>query len=64
MEKIRSYKTTLSGVGVILATLGNAISQYSELGFAGIDIATILAGVSTGIGLIVAKDFNVSGKKK
>jgi hypothetical protein len=57
---MKSTKTTISGIGVILATLGNAIAEYTAGGFAGVNVGVLIAGFSTGVGLILAKDFNVT----
>jgi hypothetical protein len=58
---LKNWKTTLGGVGVILSTIGNAITEYQGGGIAGINFSVLLAGLSMGFGLLVAKDFNVSG---
>jgi hypothetical protein len=59
---MKSIKTTLAGIAAILTALGFALSQYTTGGFAAVDFATLITGVTAGIGLIAAKDFNVSGK--
>lgn len=58
---MKNWKTTLAGVGVILAAVGNAIGQYAKGGIGAIDYPVLFAGLSAGIGLIAAKDFNISG---
>jgi hypothetical protein len=58
---MKNYKTTLSGIGVICAALGNAITEYLAGGFPAVNIPVLIAGLSTGIGLLFAKDMNVTG---
>jgi hypothetical protein len=58
---MKSYKTTLSGVGVICMAVGNAISEYVAGGKAGVNYGVLLTGIVTGIGLLFAKDSNVTG---
>jgi hypothetical protein len=61
---MKSWKTTISGLGVILATIGNAIVEYSSGGIGGINFGVLIAGFTTGLGLIAAKDSNVTGGTK
>lgn len=57
----KSWKTTLSGVGVILAALGAGIKAIvaNDLPTA---ITVIIGGVSGGIGLIKARDDDKSSE--
>lgn len=57
---MKNWKTTLGGVGVILITIGNAIVEFTSIG-GSINIATLMAGITTGFSLIAAKDKNVTG---
>ncbi len=41
--------------------VGNAISEYMSGGKAGVNYGVLLTGIVTGIGLIFAKDSNVTG---
>ena len=56
-----SWKTTLGGLGILLATLGNAIGQYASGGFAAVNLTTLIAGLSAAFAAFAAKDFNVTG---
>jgi 1,4-dihydroxy-2-naphthoate octaprenyltransferase len=55
-----SPKTTLSGIASIVAGLAYAFSQYASGGFAAVNWGVLLTTIITGVGLILAKDFNVS----
>ena len=58
----RNWKTTIAGLGVLLTTLGNAIAEWKAGGIGAINFGVLFAGISTAVGLILAKDFNVSGQ--
>jgi hypothetical protein len=58
---LANWKTSLAGLGVLLATLGNAIGQYSSGGFAKVDVSVLLAGLATAMAAFSAKDANVTG---
>jgi hypothetical protein len=62
MDKVlgASYKTTLAGIGMILVGVGNAIGEWKGGGFAAVNFTAFLAAITAGIGLIMAKDSNVS----
>lgn len=54
---MKNFKTTLLGVGVILAAVGGALKAVFDGDPAtNIDIPTVVASVSAGFGLILAKD--------
>ena len=56
-----SWKTTVAGIATILVGLGNAIMQFiGGGGFSGVNFTVLFAAVTTGVGLIVAKDAGVS----
>lgn len=55
-----SPKTTWAGIAAIVAALSTAIAQYASGGFAAINWGILVTGIVTGVGLILAKDFNVS----
>ena len=55
-----SIKTTLAGIAMILAGVSAAITQYVSGGFAAVQWEVLLVAIGGGIGLIFAKDFNVS----
>jgi hypothetical protein len=61
---IKSWQTTLSGIGVIFGVLGKAIAEFTAGGIAAVDFGVLFAGVAAGIGLIAAKDKNVTGGTK
>lgn len=60
---ITSWKTTLLGATVILLTaLGPVLQAYHPLnGLSWVTLCTSLAGLLTGGGLLVAKDYDVHG---
>jgi hypothetical protein len=61
---MKNIKTTLLGVGVILATIGGALKAlFDGDSTTNIDIPTIIAGVSAGVGLILAKDAKADDAK-
>jgi len=55
-----SWKTTIAGLGIILTGLGNAIAQFSQGGWAAVNLTELIAAAIAGVGLILAKDSNVS----
>lgn len=55
----KSWKTTLAGIITLIITLANAAKQWLDTGSC--DLAPIALGLSTGIGLIKAKDATVTG---
>jgi len=55
-----SLKTTLAGVAAILVALGTAIAQIASGGFDAVSWPVLASGILAGIGLLAAKDFNVS----
>jgi hypothetical protein len=59
---MKSWKTTLAGVGVILAAIGNAIGQFVAGGVAAVDFTVLIGGISAGGGLLLARDNDVSSK--
>jgi hypothetical protein len=61
---MKNIKTTLLGVGVILATIGGALKAlFDGDSTTNIDIPTVIAGVSAGVGLILAKDAKADDAK-
>jgi hypothetical protein len=56
---MNSWKTTLAGIGTLLAVLAHGINNYVTTG--NIDIATLIAGLTAAIGLLFAKDHDVTG---
>ena len=59
---MRSWKTTVAGISAILAALagiGSAIGAGTP-----IDYPSAISAIIAGIGLITAKDANVSGPAK
>jgi hypothetical protein len=64
MLKIRNWKTTAAGIAAILAGIGLFGTGITELLEGNFTLEPFLAGIAsigTGIGLINAKDNNVSG---
>jgi len=55
-----SWKTSLAGIGAILVGLGNAIAELTRGGIAAVNWTVLFAAITTGIGLIAAKDSGVS----
>jgi hypothetical protein len=53
---MKNWKTTLAGIGAILVALGAAAKAFASGGIAAIDLATTLASLSAGFGLIFASD--------
>lgn len=57
---MKNWKTTLAGIGAIMATLGAAIAAFMHRD-AQTAIMTIISGLPAGVGLLFAKDKNVTG---
>ena len=56
---MKNTKTTLAGVGAILIAVGGALrAAFDNDPSTNIDIASTIAAVTAGIGLILAKDAN------
>jgi len=54
---MKNTKTTLAGVGAILVAVGGALrAAFDNDASTNIDIASTIAAVTAGIGLILAKD--------
>lgn len=62
MEKFlgASWRTTIAGISTILIGIGNALAEFKSGGFGGINWTVLFAAITTGVGLIVAKDGGVS----
>jgi hypothetical protein len=58
---LTNWKTSAAGLGILLATLGNAISQYAAGGFANVDVKILFMGISAAVAAFSAKDANVTG---
>jgi hypothetical protein len=56
---MKSWKTTIAGIGMILGALAKGAEALS--GGTALDLALILPLVIGGIGLMFAKDSNVTG---
>ena len=55
--KMKNTKTTLAGVGAILVAVGGALrAAFDGDVSTNIDIASTIAAVTAGLGLIMAKD--------
>ena len=56
---MKNTKTTLAGIGAILIAVGGALrAAFDTDPSTNIDIASTIAAVTAGIGLIMAKDAN------
>jgi hypothetical protein len=56
---MKNTKTTLAGLGAILIAVGGALrAAFDNDPSTNIDIASTIAAVTAGIGLIMAKDAN------
>jgi len=55
-----SWKTTLAGVAAILTLIGTGITQYLQGGMTAVRWDVLLPGLLPAVGLIFAKDWNVS----
>jgi hypothetical protein len=60
MPVVKSWKTTAAGITAIVLAIGNAFSQYLGGGLAAVNWEVLLAGIIAGVGLIAAKDANVT----
>lgn len=61
-----NYRTTILGIGVIFAAVGRLVVAYRSRDFTALAndgqlIAETVAALLTGIGVILAKDANVTG---
>jgi hypothetical protein len=56
-----SWKTTASGIGLVLTGLGKAVGEFAAGGITAIDFSTFVTSIIGGVGLITAKDHNVTG---
>jgi len=59
---MKNWKTTVMGLLLIVGALSGA--GYQALSGKPVDTAAVAAAIVTGLGLLVAKDFNVSGTAK
>jgi hypothetical protein len=57
---MKSWKTTVAGIAAILTVVAAALTQFVQGGLAAISWEPLLAGLIAGVGLILAKDSNVS----
>ena len=57
---MKSWKTTVAGIVTIIVAVGNAVLTYLKTGTLP-DFGILIAAVTAGIGLIKAKDANVTG---
>lgn len=57
---LKSWKTTAAGIVAILTGALFAFSQYLSGGFAAISWEALIAAITAGVGLMFAKDANVS----
>jgi hypothetical protein len=55
----KSWKTTISGIIAIVLVVGDAANKLIQ--GQPVDFATLIAGVMAGLGLISAKDSQVTG---
>jgi hypothetical protein len=62
MQKLlgASWKTTLAGISTILVGIGNAVAEFSQGGIGAVNWTVLFAAITTGVGLIMAKDAGVS----
>jgi hypothetical protein len=56
-----NWKTSLAGVAAIMGAVGSVITMFSTGHWDGAQLLLDWTGLSTGIGLIFAKDGNVTG---
>lgn len=61
LSLIVSYKTTIAGVGALLTSLGHLLTNLANGDTS--SLATDLPMIMAALGLIVAKDANVTGAK-
>lgn len=55
-----SWKTTVTGILTIIVAIGSAAVTFLKSGVMP-DFGTLIAAITAGIGLITAKDSNVTG---
>jgi hypothetical protein len=55
---MKSWKTTLGGIGTILGSIAAAIKMYQS-GDISSAVAAVITGISAGLGLIFARDNTV-----
>ena len=60
----KNWKTTVAGIAAILTVVGTGMTQFTNGGFQAVTWEAVVVGLMSGIGLIFAKDFNVSGTGK
>jgi hypothetical protein len=61
---MKSGKTTVAGIGAILVAVGGALTAlFDGDATTNVDWATVIAAVSAGIGLIWARDNNVTSEQ-
>jgi hypothetical protein len=59
-----SWKTTMAGVAAILTALGSALTAiFDGNPSTNVEIATTVSAIMAGIGLIMARDNNVSSEQ-
>lgn len=62
---MKNAKTTLAGIGAILVAIGGALKAlFDGDPTTNVDLAVVIASVSAGIGLIVAKDAKANDEPK
>jgi len=59
-----NWKTSTAGVIAIVSAIQGAVAQYQSAGLDGVKFGTLITALSFGIGLIFAKDYNVTGGTK
>ena len=62
--KMKSWRTTVAGVGTILASVGFALKAiFDGDPTTNVDFPVLVAGITAGIGLITARDNKVSSEE-
>ncbi len=62
---MKSWKTTMAGIGAILVAVGAAVSAQFDADPATVpDWGTVIAAVVVGVGLIAARDKNVTSEQQ
>ena len=56
-----NWKTTLAGVATLIGGLANAFLEYNTGGLSAVNLATLSAAITAGLGLIIAKDHDATG---
>ncbi len=59
---LKNWKTSLGGLAILLLTAGKVSTDI--VNGQPVDLNVTLTAILTGLGLLVAKDFNVSGTQK